>query len=300
MNISPINFNGRIAYDDEISAKRRNFIRERLNEDVFQGSDVFLQNPRLEEYELNQLIKKITKKEKFQKNEASKIDEEIMKTLPMYNIKPIKGTTSYKGGTIDLTDEICQKLKQAGVLEVISFLEYDFNDDICKRNGLDCFCYPVGFRFWDKSASFKSRQEVIKDAINSFYISGSGLEADKDKYVKDKIEAWEKDNRIFINNFINFINEMKKDNLYIGCACAFNRTYDMFALNHLFNPDAFETEPFNSVVHLNYDRIKNLYYNLTPIDKKKMGWDNSFDKSFLKRLDTGYKEFDAIWHGKHF
>ena len=64
MKVSSINFSHNItfkseplAYDDEVSRERRNFIRSHLDSLNFGYSDIYEKEPRLEEYELNKLVK---------------------------------------------------------------------------------------------------------------------------------------------------------------------------------------------------------------------------------------------------
>ena len=209
MNISSINFKGNFSYDDEISSSRRDAIREHLFKDIFQSSDTFRENNRLEEYGLKKLISKLTKRGSVQKNESSGIDASIMEKLPLCGVRPITGTTSYRGATVDFNDEICEKLKQAGVQEVVSFLTTSISRQACERTGLKYYSFPIGLCIWNEAA-FKSKEDIISEAHFAFYKNGSGCEKDKSKYLSNYIKTWEYDKRDFIKRFISFINEMKK------------------------------------------------------------------------------------------
>jgi len=288
MNTTPVNFKGitRFGYDDEQSSNKRAAIRKRFNDDIFAANDVFINNPRLEEYELNKLIENIKRETLFRKNETSQIDGKIMEEIPLYNVHPLNGTSNYIGSTMDFTDEICQKLKQAGVKEVITFLEADFNEDVCKRNKLKYFSFPIKNDFWN-GAQFQTRAAAKEKATIDYYVYYDipYTENYKEDYINKQMKTWETNSRIFIDKFTDFINKMNKDNLYIGCACGTDRTNRALTLNSLFNPKAQNIKPFNSIVYYHKEAIKNLYENLTPNDKKKMGWDNKFDENFIPRLE---------------
>ena len=292
MNIFPVNLNsfkGKDYYDDEISSSKRDAIREHMLGDVFLRSDTFKENIRLEEYGLKKLISKLTKKGNIQKNELRSIDTSIMEKLPLYNVEPIAGTTSYRGGVADLNYEICQKLKEAGVKEVVSFLSANINEHVCKRAGLGYYNFPIGLSIWN-NAPFKSEEDILSDGNFSFYSNGSGREKDKPKYISNYMKMWEINKRLYIDIFINFINEMKKDNLYVGCACGTGRTDEALTLNYFFNPKAQKTKPIKNVVAINHNEIKNLYLNLTKEEKIKLGWDKEFDENFIPKLQKWVKE----------
>ena len=292
MKISPVSFKGitRFGYDDEQSSIKRAAIRKRFNDDIFAPNDFFINNPRLEEYELNKLIKSLTKRGAVKGNKKSSINTQLIKDLSLYNVEPVYGTSSYRGSTADLNATTVKQLKKAGVEGIITFLSYEFDEDMVEENGLEVFCYPKSYTFWDSSA-FKTKEDVVWDAkTNYFYLNNDDLEAE---LLKDKLKIWEKDKRSFINNFIDFIREMKKPNRYIGCICGTETTDEMLSLNYFFNPDAKETRPYK---FLSYEycaeQMKNLYGNLTPEDKKKLGWDSEFDKNFIPRLKKWAPEAD--------
>ena len=92
----------------------------------------------------------------------------------------------------------------------------------------------------------------------------------------------------FNKEFVEFIQAMQKGNVLIGCDLGINRTNRALCLDFFFNPKA-------KIIHRGHDRyfgykMVNIYKNLSDEDKKAMGWDEEFDKNFIKRLERyGYK-----------
>ena len=248
MNIGLINFKSahKFGYDDEMSSMKRVSMRKHLEGDTFIRSDIFRENNRLEEYRLNQLIKKLTKKDPIRENKKSQINFEIMNTLPLYNVEPIYGTSSYRGSTFNLDDKTIKKLKEAGVEGIICFIPYELDEYLVEKNGLDAFCYPISPDFWG-APGFQSKEDVIWDVKLSYnyqedYISQNEL-------IKQEIEDWEEGKKYFINDFVDFINEMKKPNRYVGCMCGTETTNEILTLNYFFNPEAKDTHPYY-LVHI--------------------------------------------------
>ena len=275
-SVKNINFNGRIAYDDKISSKRRKYIRSHLEGDTFQRFEVFKNNPRLEEYELNKLLKSLTGK-------SSVINSEIMSEIPLYNARSISGTNSYKGSTEGMSDRVCKQLKKAGIKRVISFLVFPGdNIENCKNNGLETYWYPIGADYWN-SDMFKSEETIRKNTYNEwcYYLNENEFK----EILDSNLESWRTNKKAQIEKFVNFIQIMQKENVYVGCACAIGRTEALLALNYFFNPKASKTKwrfPYSDTCI--EQRLINLYKNLTPEDKIKMGWTQEFDKSFIKRV----------------
>lgn len=286
-SITNINFNGKIAYDDSMSSKRRKYIREHLEGDVFQYSNNFEDKGRLGEYELNKLINSYTKKN-ILKNESSKINYEKLKAIPfIYNVEPISGTLSYRGSTGNLKPKTLLKLKEAGVDGIISFNEeFNFQKE-AEEMGLKTLHFPVDINFWRNSA-FDSKEDAIKMAKFIYAYNAENNKTQNlslNEAIEKKLNFWEIDKRVFIDEFTNFICEMQKPNRYIGCGFGVDRTNEMLTLNHLFNPNAKNTRSYFLVDQdICVPKIINLYNNLTSDDKQKMGWDKEFDKTFMDRI----------------
>ena len=60
-------------------------------------------------------------------------------------------------------------------------------------------------------------------------------------------------------------------------------------LNSVFNPK-FATDNFN-VDGFKYEDLRNLYNNLEPEDKAKMGWTKEFDENVLVRINKAEQEY---------
>ena len=274
-----INFKSKFGYDDSISSERRKYIRSHLEGDTFQRTDIFLNNPRLEEYELNKLLNSLTGKN----DKVVEIDSAIMRNIPLYNVRKIYGTNSYKGSTEGMSDRVCKQLKKAGIKRVISFLVFPGdNIENCKNNGLETYWYPIGADYWN-SDMFKSEETIRKNTYNEwcYYLNENEFK----EILDSNLESWRTNKKAQIEKFVNFIQIMQKENVYVGCACAIGRTEALLALNYFFNQKASKTK-----CHFPYkdcciaQRLMNLYKNLTPEDKIKMGWTQEFDKSFIQRL----------------
>jgi len=205
-----------------------------------------------------------------------------MEGLDLYNIEPIYGTSHYKGSTSELTPKALKTLKEAGVKGVISFNEFSFHPMEVRQADLDAYQFPVGNGFWWNNPAFKSKEDIIEENEKIHYCNSK---KSKDEIIQEKLQTWEFKKRQFIDKFTRYIQEMQKPNRYIGCAWGVDRTNDMLALNYLFNPQVKDSHPY--YLRCAEDRVPkiiNFYNNLTSADKEKMGWNEEFDKNFIKRL----------------
>ena len=283
MNIIPVNFKGitRFGYDDSFSVEQRKRMRENIYKKNFESEDVFVKNPRLEEYELNKLIESLAKKGNTQKEKDKKIDSEKLEEL-VYNVRPIKGTSNYTGATYCITgDDRSKKLKEAGVNKIIFLRHNSYDKKALASAGIKTSSYFVDSEIWDELA-FQSKRDTLVKAKSFF------RHYDTMPYKEDEIlDKWNKEKRPFIDEFTNFIKDMQGDNILVGCSFGVERITDFLLLNYFFNPKASYIKRLSRIQDKNElgQKIKNLYENLTPEDKKKMGWDNNFDENFIPRLE---------------
>ena len=304
-SIQNINFNGRFGYDDEISQKKRNAIREHIDNNYLYNVDIFLKNGRLEPDKLSKLIyslvgnqQEIFKKRKEaplaidikQEDDIVEINHEIMEELPAYNVKPVWGTESYRGAAICLNERICSILKQAGIKRVVSLCGLDRNN-ACEKYGLETMEYSM--KRWLERPEFTSREMVIEEADWEFDTYGPQEPyKTKEEARKYYLDYYEQSKREGINDFIKFINFMQKDNVYIGCECGTYDTDRALMLNDFFNPKA-QNVPragcFADDIYL--DAMIRLYNNLTPEDKAKLGWDEEFEKIFKDKTNKAYEQY---------
>ena len=286
--INNIKFNGKMGYDDEISSKRRNKIRERINQDCLYNVDIFEKNIRLEEYEFNKLVNGLTKAQNqtMQNREENEIDGDILKEAGLVMVGAITGKL-YKAGTMGLTKEQYQKIKKAGVKRVISLHGGYFNEKELNKLGIKTSSYFGDRNIWDDEA-FKTAEDVTREANDNFdgFVKwGDNTENEREAYILDELNIWNNNKRDFINQFVNFIRDMQEENVLIGCAFGTDRTSEMLMLDYFFNPKGENSASYSRIPDAeDLVHMKNLYNNLTPEDKEKMGWDEEFDDDFINKL----------------
>lgn len=120
-----------IAYDDAISKQRRDFIRENYNNEHMPYYSIYEKEHRLDNYQLNQLIYKIKKR-----NE----------------ITQIPGTTIYRGQT--LVDRPCllEYLKTKGIKTVIDLVGYgQCYEEAVKNANLNFYTYSIWDNLWNNT-----------------------------------------------------------------------------------------------------------------------------------------------------
>lgn len=81
---------------------------------------------------------------------------------------------------------------------------------------------------------------------------------------------------------VKFIQTMQKGNVLMGCEYGTKNSDYAQRINYLFNPKA-HTMPKWCGRGFDYD-MEDIYYMLSDQNKKDMGWDEEFDKNFLKKL----------------
>lgn len=190
-------------------------------------------------------------------NKPGNVDDDAMLGLPVYiyNVCPI-GNNSYRGSTLSDSPSSLKILKKAGIKTVIDLAGYGSNyEDETKNAGLDYF------RF-DMKSSDSHFQNIW---LHSVFDNGQG-----------------KNDRMFIGEFVKFIQTMQKGYCYIGCEFGTQDTSDALLLYDIFSPKSGNNPDINDEDHL--DKIKVLYSKLNDKDKKLMGWTEEFDKNFLPKL----------------
>ena len=138
MKVSSINFSHNItfkseplAYDDEVSRERRNFIRSHLDYLNFGYSDIYEKEPRLEEYELNKLVK-------FYSSKPKKINIDNLNIVAK-KIDSAEKTSIYRGQSLMYSsDQDLKNLKDAGcnhklILKILELYERKDKDKIKKE-----------------------------------------------------------------------------------------------------------------------------------------------------------------------
>ncbi len=277
------------GFDDEISKSRRNFIREHYNQYLMPNYEIYEANGRLEKYKLKNLIENLIGRKTI--HQATNSDSNASSymsifDLPMHNIKHIEGTNSYRGSSIIDNLNILPALKRNNIKRIVDLVGYDSLKEACRKNDIEYLEYKVDSNIWDNDA-FKSKKNIIENE-NSIYqnIFGIGAEAPED-VIKKALLLWKDNKQKFIEKFIPFIKTMQKDNVYIGCEFGTYKTDNALLLNYFFNSKTKTNH--NGITLFNKisltEEIENLYYNLTPENKKLLEWDNNFDKQFIPKLN---------------
>ena len=212
---------------------------------------------------------------------TQKINPDIMKTVPLHNIKPIFSTGCYRGSTPNSNIESIKTLQKAGVKHIIDLQGYSRVQAACEENGMDYLHIPIAEDLSEMSA-FKSKRDV------EFGVMQWSAYSTKEQIQKSKevaVSRWEKDKSEYIDKFVKMINLLQEDNTYIGCEFGISRTNNAMLLNHLFNPKASKSPSCITKFNKQYLRnIASLYESLTPENKSQMGWTKEFDESFMPRL----------------
>lgn len=282
-----------LAFDDEISRQRRQYIREHYTAYTMPFQSIYENEPRKTEYQMQALLKPLL-------NKPPKVDGESIMGLPVANISQI-GENSYRGATLVDHPEYLQTLKDAGIKRVIDLCGYTSYENDVKQTGLDYFSFNMkgcsDFRgFWYNDA-FKNKDEYLRQV--TMYLPPSKIEDNK-AFIERQINIFENICRPFIEKFVKFIQNMQKDYCYIGCEFGTYDTSDALLLDDVFNP---KSQPkikrkrkIKNVIPY-FDKeykihcVRNLYAKLTDKDKKLMGWTEEFEKNFLPKLKTAEKRF---------
>lgn len=287
------------AYDDDVSKNRRDYIRKTYESRHMPYYDIIENNGRLSEYNLNALINRLcgvkpNKQHKIKEGtileqfnemteqvQSDNINDELMKTLPLYNVKPIFTTGCYRGSTPNSNLDSIKILKKAGVKHIVDLQGYSRVKDACKENDMDYFHIPIKEDLSEMSA-FKSKRDIELEVMQwSSYSTKEQIQESKNRAVRH----WEKDKNEYMDKFVKMINLLQEDNTYIGCEYGISRTNNAMLLNHLFNPKASKTPNCRTKFNNQYmNNIASFYENLTPEHKAQMGWTKEFDENFMPKL----------------
>ena len=150
MNISPLNnlnfksyFDRHvIGYDDEISKKKRNMIREHYNSWHMPYQSLYEEQPRLSEYELGVLINTLKNKPKMQQVGDSSI---------------------YRGKTLsEHPQEAFFNLRKMGIKSIVDLVGYgQIYEEKAQKAGLNYFEFSI-FDNWWNNTNFESREFIDK------------------------------------------------------------------------------------------------------------------------------------------
>lgn len=140
MNISPINYihktafksytdDGIIGYDDSISEKKRNLMREHYYKWTMPFYNIYEKGHRLTNYQIALYLADLEKN---------------------HDIQKIEGTNIYRGQTLFEKPERLQVLNKKGIKTVIDLVRYGraYQDEV-ENAGLDYFAYSIYENWWD-------------------------------------------------------------------------------------------------------------------------------------------------------
>ena len=235
---------------------------------------VYEKEGRLSEHDLNRLIGKFIKKQPI-------INNDILAKIELFNLEPLNNTNSLRGAMIKGYElEKLPLLKSAGIRRIASLMKCPELEDECKKYNMEYLYFDI-----DKKSPCMESKQAIASKSRLFWGNIANI---KDKIILENkvmcdVNIWSDKSRKSIDQFIDFIKFMQKDNVYIGCACGTYRTDFAVMLNSLFNPAANYDYVSNVIDEL--QAVENLFHNLTESDKLKMGWSKAFDSQFLHRLN---------------
>ncbi len=305
MRINPvatrkINFKNTLGYDDKISKMRREHIREHIYETKMPNVDTFKHEGRLEEYDLNKLIGSLLGTKPSVKTSSSpqeitpqetapnKINSDLMRELWAYNVEPIYGTNSWKGSVSELGKQDLELLRQAGIKTIIPLAGTRFDEEYCEKHGLNCFYFHTSRNMFDNEA-FKTEAQIRRKELEDAEIFGW------EPNIEGALKSWNKGKTYFINKFIKFIQTMQEENVYIGCEFGTDATNNALMLNHFFNPKAQDTKTYIYRANEFYvSCLLNLIENLTPENKKALGWTKEFEEQTIAELKEYATEEDYL------
>lgn len=266
---------GIIGYDDNISKQRRSDIRKWQETYYTPYQSIYEKECNLSEYQMKQLLGGLMKKPKV-------VDYKKVTNIDAYNVSPINNN-SYRGSTLICKPQALKTLKDAGIERVIDLAGYSGYDNDVKEAGLEYYTPEFangGLGVWDEEA-FDTKKDMLSRETR--YYRPIDFVKNK-KYLDNKCKVFDKQVRSSVERFVEYIEVMQKGYCYIGCEYGTYRTDDYLLLNAVFNPkEKAQNIPDTDIFKV--DLMKNLYKNLTPEDKKRMGWSKEFDKNIPKRLN---------------
>ena len=313
----PTYFKANLGFDDEISQDRRAYIREHYQKTFLPYQDIFEKEKRLDEYSLKNLVSKFTNKKfalfdlkNLTKNEQTlakseekitkSVNHELMKKVPLFNVQQITGTNSYRGACPIHYISSLKMIKDAGIETIIDLVGEEEVENQCRKYGLKYFALELDICPFIKNP-FKSKEDILNPQTQPFVedIQNYTLQlydipdyGEAQASTNFKLKRWKKDVNEFIPKFIEFINTMQKDFVYIGCDWGTYTTNNALLLNSFFNPKMVEAKIITGVDCYNEQFIftlEKLYQNLTQKHKTAMGWTKEMDKKFIPYLRKYYK-----------
>lgn len=226
--------------------------------------------------------------------ESSNVEYKDIFSLPLKGVKKIDGyENSYSGQTLVTAKAKClDTIKNTGIKTVIDLDDYYGYEQKIEDAGLNYFKFNTkDFMRSTAVSSFRDNKRDQERLFNA--IKDMGINVDVDGYLKHYEENFRSNTRKDINNFVEFINTMQQDNVYVGEDISEQYTDVALLLNDAFNPKR-QDKPLDFHIKPLLNTVFNLYYNMTPEDKAKMGWTKETDCIFMDRMVDKQIEFMQI------
>ena len=259
---------------DKSGEEKRNYIREWHYEYNIPYQSIYEKEQRLSEYELNRLLKQFNKK-------TTNLNNKALFQIGLYNLEQLGDSNSARGAMVRgyQTDKL-DLLKDAGIQRIVSLMKDSDLEEECKKRNIEYFYFDIN----QTDCCFEDKASIVNKSKN-FWINIANIKDENilKEYIEKDVVSWEEKSKETIKKLIAFINFMKKDNVYIGCACGTYRTDFAVMLDSLFNSKAkhhFDLSSFTSSLK----SLENLLSNLTNIDKAKLGWVGDFEEKVLLKI----------------
>ena len=206
---------------------------------------------------------------------------ETLEDLYIPNLQKIS-IDSYRGATLAKNIQYLEVLKKQNMKTVIDLVGYFGLEHACQANNIDYHKYPVSADYWGHPI-FRTDAELRAEKMKML----SSLELSEGEYnqaLKQHDYNVQFDRRIFMRDFCKLVDTINKGAFYIGCEFGEYRTPNILALNTYFNPSwsGKKTYPTSEFI---YDKMKNMYLNLTEEDKVNLGFTKGFEENL--RIELG-------------
>lgn len=234
-----------IAYDDDISRERREYIRMFHEYENMPYYSIYEKEPRLDQYQLQKLLQ-------FFVNKPKKIDGDIMSELPLSNLHNISTSSRYtpniyRGSTLyDAPDWVLDKLKEAGIKTVINFGDYG--------NSYEEKIKKAGFEYFDFDISMMRNRYVSPEEKKDRLIEFIKTMQKEYIYMGCECGTYKTDAAVKFNTLFN-------PNVKGYCK--------------IYSP-----EMVDFVSYTAYE----IYQVMTTEDKKSIGWTPEFEENFNEKL----------------
>ena len=263
--------------DDPFFAVCRNNLREHYYEQTMPYYRIYEDERKMTDYQFGNFIKSIAKT-------SGQTNENEILSLPLKNIRKIDGMeNSYCGQTLCFTkNKYLETIKNAGVDTVVDLVGYLDYDTKVKNAGMNYHFFRIK-DMYNSSACKSLKEHLNRNKRLLTEAKNEGIDIDIEEHLKHDKELFLSKTRDGVKEFVDFINVMKQDNIFIGCEYGTRDTDEALMWNDAFNPKCQDKPLKVDKMHL-LSSMFNLYYNLLPEDKAKMGWTKETEYKFIDKM----------------